>query len=182
MTGRPHLSTEWDQLDPRDELAGELARGDRAVDDRVPDPVGAEPEAPAAADHPRPSATERELVFDSLEGWVRGYLLAMYRRAVSGTATTWCPEWWRHPEAVLRLEALWRAWEYLRLEPTTGLSVWFRDHCDQQMAQLLSADGPFRGCKPAGHRRALEPLPSIVPPAGWRAPRAPHRPAAGETA
>jgi hypothetical protein len=160
-----HLSSEWDQLDPLDELAGTLAPEDPltdAVEDRNPLDAQARP-----SDEP-PAAADGELAFACLEQWVDGYLLAMYRRAVSGTATTWCSQWWRHPEAVLRLEALWRAWEYLRLEPTTGMSVWFRDHCDQHMPQLLSADGPFKGCKPAGHRRPVERLPSISPPAGWR--------------
>jgi hypothetical protein len=106
-------------------------------------------------------------VFASLEAFVTRYLLAMYRRAVSGNDTTWCAQWWRHPEAIVRLEALWRAWEYLRLDPATGMSVWVRDHCDFHMRVLLSADGPFRGCTPDGHAtRPLRPLPSAPMPDG----------------
>jgi len=106
-------------------------------------------------------------VFDSLEGFVTRYLLVMYRRAVSGNDTTWCGEWWRHPEAIVRLEALWRAWEYLRLDPATGISVWVRDHCDFHMRVLLSADGPFRGCTPDAHAtRPVRPLPSKAMPDG----------------
>jgi hypothetical protein len=108
------------------------------------------------------------LAYDSVEDWVSRYLLVMYRRAVSGTGTTWCPQWWRHPEAVVRLEALWRAWEYLRKDETTGVSVWLRDHCDPHMTQLLSADGPFKGCKPKQHSgHPNEPLPCDRAPAGW---------------
>jgi hypothetical protein len=44
------------------------------------------------------------------------------------------------------LEALWRAWEFLRLEGTAGMSVWWRDHADHHMSVLLSTDGPFKGC------------------------------------
>ena len=63
----------------------------------------------------------------------------MYRRALDGTQRTWCPEWWRHAEAPSRLEALWRAWEHLRLDPATGMSVWFRDHADHHMAGCSTA-------------------------------------------
>ena len=115
-----------------------------------------------------PGAT---LAYESVEDWVSRYLLVMYRRAVSGTGTTWCPQWWRHPEAVVRLEALWRAWEYLRKDPSTGMSVWLRDHCDPHMTQLLSADGPLKGCKPRQHtRHPNQPLPGDHAPAGWFTP------------
>jgi len=108
-----------------------------------------------------------ELVFESLEEFVTGYLLRMYRRPVSGNDATWCREWWRHPEAIARLDALWRAWEYLRLDPATGMSVWLRDHCDFHMRVLLSGDGPFKGCTPEKHgARPLQPLPSDPMPDG----------------
>ncbi|MGV0111135.1 DUF4913 domain-containing protein [Arthrobacter sp. CP30] len=32
--------------------------------------------------------------------------------------------------AVSRLNALWRAWETLRLDPGTGMSDWWRIHAD----------------------------------------------------
>jgi len=87
-----------------------------------------------------------KLYFASVEIFVGKYLLDMYRRPVSSTGTTWCPEWWLHPEARLRLETMWRAWEHLRLEAATGMSVWLREHADYHMAVLLSSDGPFKGC------------------------------------
>lgn len=105
-------------------------------------------------------------VFGCLPEFVDRYLLVMYRRAVSGNDTTWCAEWWRHPEAIVRLDALWRSWESQRLDPATGISVWMRDHCDFHMRVLLSADGPLKGCKPDAHSvRALQPLPSAQMPA-----------------
>ena len=110
----------------------------------------------------------RELFYASLEEFVREQLAPMYRRALDGTQRTWCPEWWRHAEAISRLEALWRAWEHLRLDPATGMSVWFRDHADHHMAVLLDSDGPFKRCSAAkGHsERPLEPLPLVEPPPG----------------
>ncbi|MGJ3192225.1 DUF4913 domain-containing protein [Paenarthrobacter sp. FR1] len=62
--------------------------------------------------------------------------------------TTWCPQWWKHAEAISRFESLWRAWEYLRLDGTTGMSVRWRDYADHHMNELLSSDGPFKGCNP----------------------------------
>lgn len=105
-----------------------------------------------------------EPYFRDLMTFVKDYLSPMYRRALSGSATTWCPEWWKHSEAIARLEALWRAWEFLRLDPHTGMSVWFRDHADHHMGVLLSSEGPFKGCKPESHGERLKPLPLTRPP------------------
>jgi len=109
-----------------------------------------------------------ELFYTSLDEFVREQLAPMYRRALDGTQRTWCPEWWRHAQAISRLEALWRAWEHLRLDPATGISVWFRDHADHHMAVLLDSDGPFKRCTvEKGHGdRQLDPLPLVDPPAG----------------
>lgn len=110
-----------------------------------------------------------ELCFPTLEAFVEQQLAPMWRRNLSGNTLTWCPEWWRHAEAIARLEALWRAWEHLRLDPALGMSVWFRDHADHHMAVLLDADGPFKGCSPEegkGHSPRLTALPCTPPPVG----------------
>lgn len=121
---------------------------------------GDELEAGAAADPPA-------LFYGSTLEFVREQLVPMYRRNMEVTHRSWCPEWWRHAEAIARLEALWRAWEHLRLDPTTGMSVWFRDHADHHMAVLLDSDGPFRRCSiKDGHSDRLEPLELVDPPEG----------------
>jgi hypothetical protein len=66
------------------------------------------------------------------------------------TPGAWCPQWWRHSAGVCRIEAMWHAWKSLRLDPDTGVSASFSNHADPHMAVLLSKDGPFRGCTPAG--------------------------------
>ena len=106
------------------------------------------------------------LVYTNVLDFMTGYLMPIYRRSLSGSATTWCPEWWRHAEANTRLEALWRSWEHLRLDPATGISVWLRDHLDHHMRVLLDTDGPFKGCSPEkGHNeQRLKPLPLTQPP------------------
>ena len=124
-------------------------------------------------------ALERELLdlaepagpyFATLPEWIEQWLLPVYRRSVRGHERVWCPEWWRHPEAVARLDALWRAWEHLRLDAATGLSVWFRDHADHHMTILMAADGPFKGCDGKHSDRPVEPLPSTPPPQGMFEP------------
>lgn len=123
------------------------------------------------ADAPRSEEQDAEgpaLYYPTVEAFVSQLLAPTYRRSLGGHDRAWCPEWWRHAEGIARLEALWRAWEHLRLDPATGMSVWFRDHADHHMAVLLSADGPFKGCTPEkGHTDGrLDPLPVTPAPAG----------------
>jgi hypothetical protein len=129
--------------------------------------AGAAQLALAAPPAPEPHNEPPELYYPDVVTFVTEQLVPMYRRPLGGPSVTWCPEWWRHAEAIARLEALWRAWEHLRLDPATGMSVWFRDHADHHMTVLLSSDGPFKGCKPKeGHDERLDPFPLEPPPAG----------------
>lgn len=113
--------------------------------------------------------TEPALRYGSVNAFVRDYLRHVYKRRISGRGQgrVWAADWWRYDEAVIRLEALWRAWEYLRRDPDTGMSVWWRDHADPQMAVLFDPDGPFAGVEGDQHAcRRGEPLPHVEPPAG----------------
>jgi Domain of unknown function (DUF4913) len=117
-----------------------------------------------------PTRTEKdqpppEPRYSGLEAWVTGHLLPTYLRQ-SGPRT-WCPQWWRHPEALERLEALWRAWEALRLDATTGMSIWWRDHADHHLPILLSPDGPFARCAARTHQKPPDPLPTDPAPPDW---------------
>lgn len=122
---------------------------------------------------PLPKATseevpEPELVYGSTAEWVTKFLVPVYRRQLTanGDKTTWCPQWWKHAEAIIRLEALWRAWEHLRLDGRTGMSVWLKDHLDHHLPVLTAAsDGPFNGCKPDRHAdNPLEEFQLVAPP------------------
>jgi len=106
--------------------------------------------------------------YKNVEAFFNNYLRYVYQRQVTDTTdAAWCPEWWEHTEAVIRLDALWRAWEYYRQNPRTGLSEWFVDHADQHMAKLLDPSGPFKYCSARhGHRKLLAPLPLHTPPSG----------------
>ncbi|MBF6248321.1 DUF4913 domain-containing protein, partial [Nocardia elegans] len=113
---------------------------------------------------PRPEKT----VYDGVVEFVENYLSLVYRRQVTDISeTVWCPEWWKHAEAAVRLEALWRAWEHLRMDPATGLSVWFLDHADPHMTKLFDPRGPFKYCSVRnGHKDMLNPLPLKSPVQG----------------
>ena len=88
--------------------------------------------------------------FATLEDWVISAFAPVYARRTTPTFR-WCGEWWRHPEALGRLEALWRAWESLRLDPMLGMGTWYRDHLDHQLPILTSSAGPFADCDPSRH-------------------------------
>lgn len=136
-----------------------------AVEEQLSPPEPApEPEPAAVEDGDQPP----DLVYGSVDEFVREYLRHVYKRATSDHRV-WAARWWECDEAVIRLEALWRAWEHLRLDPSTGMSVWWRDHADHHMAVLMDPDGPFAaaGSYDAENQAGKgESLPYEAPPAG----------------
>jgi hypothetical protein len=119
-----------------------------------------------AEDEPQDPAPE--LYYGSVDEWVREWLRWTYRRHCDGRNRYWSAEWWRSGEATSRLESLWRAWEELRLDEATGMSVWWRDHCDHHMPILMSDQGPFArvATKPENQNEKGDPLPYAPPPRG----------------
>jgi len=116
-----------------------------------------------------PEPEEPTLFYGSTDEFVREYLRYAYSRRIDGATRVWAAEWWRYDEAVIRLEALWRSWEHLRLDAATGMSVWFRDHADHHMAVLLSDAGPFAAAEIFQEENKAEPgqpLPYTAPPEG----------------
>ena len=103
-----------------------------------------------------------DLLYPTVEAFVTGWLAPTYGRYI-GTgngARTWCPMWWKHPEGLVRLTAIWRAWEHLRQDATLGMSIFLLEHADPHMAVLFDASGPFKGCTPErGHDPRSKPLP-----------------------
>lgn len=117
------------------------------------------------ADPPEPDDAPPPLYYGSVDEFVRDFIVPVFSRQVGDRAARrWAAEWWRHPEAIVRLEALWRSWEYLRLDPATGMSVWLRDHADHHLGVLWDPDGPF--AKSTAQARPGEPLPYTAPPEG----------------
>ena len=89
------------------------------------------------------------------------------REVNGGSEFVWCPQWYKHVEALTRVEALWRAWEHLRLEGALGISTWWINHADPHMSILMAPNGPFKKCIYDGHKERNTPellsLPHIEP-------------------
>lgn len=94
------------------------------------------------------------LQFHSVTEFFTKVIAPVYRRKITFPANTitWCPWWWKHPEAVMRIDALWTAWEQLRSDPAMGMSTWFLNHADPNMAALLSTEGTFKSCTDQVHK------------------------------
>ncbi len=55
----------------------------------------------------------------------------------------WCRQWWAHPEAAQRLEALWEAYETARSSKDGGaFAAWWRTEADHHLPLLYSDQGP----------------------------------------
>lgn len=85
--------------------------------------------------------------------FVHEFLIHIYARRVSrqNSRFRWCAQWYLHPEAVSRLEALWKAFEHLRQDPTLGPATWWRDYTDPTMLALTASDGTFAECSADTH-------------------------------
>ena len=138
-------------------------------DDLPPEtrPTEATPPGPAAASGSgtdSPAGSEESLPalkYASVYDFVDTHLVFMFARDTTKPEFRWCSKWWAHGEAVSRLEALWRAYEQLRLDPGTGMSVWWRDHAGPAMAALFDPSGPFDGCSAELDRH--EPVCQMLP-------------------
>lgn len=107
------------------------------------------------------------LYYGNVDEFVREFVCPVFRRNVGEEGRAdyrWRARWWESPEGIIRLEAMWRSWEHLRLDPSTGVSVWLRDHADHHLGVLMSPVGPWaRSTDQAGPD---EPLPYERPPDG----------------
>jgi len=154
-------AAEWEEMQTPELFEQLRAAAKRQLQEQI--------EAQLAEPEPEPEPEPPQLVYGSVAQFVREKIAPTYRREVTeGYSRHWCPEWWRHGEAISRLEALWRAWEHLRLDPSTGMSVWWRDHADHHMEKLFDPEGPFKACSVRdGHHRSdngVPPLPCAEPP------------------
>lgn len=108
------------------------------------------------------------LRYSRLDQFVQNFLIQELWVDVTMSSRTWCPQWWRHSAAIVRLEALHRSFEHLRQDPALGMSTWLRDHADYHMGVLIDPNGIFKGCSPIkGHDSdRLREIPVIPAPPG----------------
>lgn len=132
-------------------------------------PVTTDPEPAPDVNEPNKDDAPSAPMFSDLDSFMRHYLAPVVERRVTlgaATGVNWCPQWWKHPEAISRLYALWRAWETLRIaDPDTGMSIWWRDHFDTHFAVLTGEYGPFGKCAPDRGHVDTTPLPVEPAPA-----------------
>lgn len=109
---------------------------------------------------------QNQLFYGSVLEFVEQMVLPVLkdRRIDPRQGARWSRRWWESPEALLRLDAMWRAFEHLRQDPATGISVWMKDHFDVHMSTLMSPVGPFG--KSRDQSDFGEPAPHDPPPKG----------------
>lgn len=96
---------------------------------------------------------DRQSVYDDWHTWVTHWLEPRISRAQHHK---WCPKLDEHPEAHMRLEAVWHAWESTWPRPPDRAG-WLRDHLDPQLSVLFASDGPLRLCSAHEHQHAMPP-------------------------
>ncbi|MBO1768250.1 DUF4913 domain-containing protein [Allobranchiibius sp. GilTou38] len=109
----------------------------------------------AAADHmddqltgssSPPDADEPQRWFSGVDTFVDEFVLPQWRYRLDTEDVRWCARWWEHTAALGRLEALWEAFEAMRLEGGASLSTWYRNHFDVHMTVLTQRNGVFHRC------------------------------------
>lgn len=112
--------------------------------------------------------------YTGVDQFVDQFVLPQWRYRLDVEDVRWCARWWEHAAALGRLEALWEAFEVMRLEDAPSLSVWYRDHFDVHMTVLTQRNGVFHRCS---GERAVHEQPPVWPhgqvPAGFLSPTTP---------
>jgi hypothetical protein len=155
-------------------LTARLGRLEDAVDDHdaaFSDLTSAQP-APAGDGEDQQEEDQQEQVdplYPDVVAFVEEFFAPAFARPLGGEFR-WCPRWWDHIEAALLLEACWRTFEHLRLNPQTGISDWLTHHLYPHLHRLMAPSGPFARCNPDRHGQPHMPdqtLRTIPPPPGW---------------
>lgn len=96
-------------------------------------------------EHKETDAAAPELLYPDAPTWFEDYLSYLYRRDLGRSTTLWCERWFDHPEALTRIQILWRSWEAGRQDDTmTGPATWLVNIADPMMHELISTEGTFK--------------------------------------
>lgn len=87
--------------------------------------------------------------FATMFDFVDQLILPLYGTTVmQQREVNWSKKWWAHPEAIVRLNGLWKTFEKLRIEaPAVHMELFLRVHADYHMHHLMAADGVFAQCR-----------------------------------
>jgi hypothetical protein len=111
------------------------------------------------------AARAGELFYGNVHEFVVDRLIYLLTPPAPDSGRVWCPEWYRHAQALSRLDSVWRAWEMLRFDPALGMSNWWLHHADPHWRALTDpVTGPFAHCA-EGHSTP-EPVPVMQAPDG----------------
>jgi hypothetical protein len=111
------------------------------------------------------AARPAELFYGNVAEFVTDRLAYLLPSPTPGSGRVWCPQWYRHAQALSRLDSMWRAWEMLRFDPALGMSNWWLHHADPHWRALTDpVTGPFAYCVDGHH--SPDPLPLAEPPEG----------------
>lgn len=59
----------------------------------------------------------------------------------------WCRQWWNHESVMMRLTALWQAYEVAYAEGGGAVSTWMLDHADRHFDRIMAEGGPLSECR-----------------------------------
>jgi hypothetical protein len=104
--------------------------------------------------------------YEFFEEFLRNAIERRVNHEGAGRGLRWDPDWRRHPEIVLRMQALWEAWEGARIsEAPDAMSSWWIHHLDPHLARML--EGTYGPMSPDHDSEGvLPPLPSVHPQDG----------------
>ena len=135
-----------------------------------PDPDEIDDDGPVPVEAP-------PLQFPTVDAFVTDFIAPVWASTATTAGTCWCPRWWMHPGAVLRLTALWQAWEHMHVnDGPTAAAKWLVSYGDPIMRELTGSAGAFHACSPQkGHSpwsdHETGALPCDEPPEGLLTPR-----------
>ena len=107
-----------------------------------------------------PTAGHPDWRYRNVHDWVEQWFSVHYARSITGIG--WCARWFDHPEALLRLTAMWRSWETARRDDTKGIAGWLTSVADPLVKELFDPSGTFRYCSRGEHTKVPEALPLEV--------------------
>lgn len=134
--------------DPPAHADVDVVGADLADEETEDDGAEDEPEVESAAPEPAPENEKIEPRYRNADEFVEHFLRNAVERRVNtanNSSLRWDPRWRRHPEVVLRLDALWKAFEGAVASTDPGaMSKWWIYDFDPHMRVILEGEsGPM---------------------------------------